>query len=112
MQDGVVNIKLKKDFKDIDGRSFNEIKGQIEQLISHIGGGTISLTETSSGGIGGGGGQDMGGMGAIGALMGFGNNQERIVIKGEDYSLLQRVGQDLLYYVQNLSETRLERPFC
>ena len=103
-EDGVVSIKLKKDFKDIDGRSFNEIKHQIEQLTRRIGGGTISLSQESSGG--GGGGQDIGGMGAMGALMGFGNNQERIVIKGEDYSLLQRVGQDLLYHIENLNETR------
>ena len=43
---------------------------------------------------------------AMGALLGFGSNQERIVIKGEDISLLKRVGQDLLYYIENLSETR------
>ena len=104
-EDGVVSIKLKKDFKEIDGKSFNEIKEEIEQLINRIGGGEISLTQTNSDG-GGGGGQDVGGMGAMGALMGFGNNQERIVIKGEDYSLIQRVAQDLLYYVQNIDETR------
>ncbi len=105
-EDGVVSIKLKKDFKDIDGRSFNEIKEQIEERIKRIGGGTISTTPQQSSGGGGGGGQDMGGMGAMGALMGFGSNQERIVIKGEDLSLLKRVGQDLLYYIENLSETR------
>ena len=103
-EDAVVSLKLKKDFKDIGGKSFNEIKEQIEQLMRRIGGGTISLTPSSSGGESGG--PDIGGMGAMGALMGFGNNQERIVIKGEDYALMQRVGQDLLYYIQNLSETR------
>jgi multidrug efflux pump subunit AcrB/ABC-type multidrug transport system ATPase subunit len=102
-EDGVVSIKLKKDFKDIDGRSFNEIKEQIEDLTRRIGGGTISMSQENSSG---GGGQDMGGMGEMGALMGFGNSQERIVIKGEDYPLLQRVAQDLLYYVQNFDETR------
>ena len=75
---------MKKDFKDIDGRSFNEIKEQIEDLISRIGGGTISTTQGSSSGEGG---QDMGGMGAMGALMGFGNSQERIVIKGDRKSI-------------------------
>ena len=103
-EDAVVSLKLKEDFKDISGRSFNEIKAQIEERMRRIGGATISLTAGSSSGEGGG--QDLGGMGAMGALMGFGNNQERIVIKGEDYAVLQRVGQDLLYYVQNLSETR------
>lgn len=103
-EDAVVSLSLKKDFQDINDRSFNEIRAQIEEGMRRIGGGTISLTAGSSDGEGGG--EDLGGMGAMGALMGFGNNQERILIKGEDYSLLQRVGQDLLYYVQSLSETR------
>ncbi len=103
-EDAVVSLSLKKDFEDINDRSFNEIRAQIEEATRRIGGGTISLSATSSDGEGGG--QDLGGMGAMGALMGFGNSQEQILIKGEDYSLLQRVGQDLLYYVQNLSETR------
>ncbi len=107
-EEGVVSVKLKKDFEEIDGRSFYEIKDQIEDRTRRIGGGEISMTQQSSGGGmgGGGGGGDMGGMGALGALMGFGNNQERIVIKGEDYSLLQRVAQEILYYVQNADETR------
>jgi multidrug efflux pump subunit AcrB/ABC-type multidrug transport system ATPase subunit len=103
-EEAVVSLQLKKDFKDLNGRTFNEIKEEIEQMMRRIGGGTISFTPPITGGEGGG--QDLGGMGAMGALMGFGNNQERIVIKGEDYSVLQRVGQDILYYIQNLSETR------
>lgn len=106
-EEGVVSVKLKKDFKEIDGRSFNEIRDLIEDKTRRIGGGEISLTQQSSGGgFGGGGGGDVGGMGALGALMGFGSNQERIIIKGEDYSLMQRVAQELLYYVQNADETR------
>lgn len=108
-EDGVVSVKLKKDFKDIDGRSYFEITDQIEKIIRRIGGGTISLTPQSGGSSAGGGDQGGGGMGDIGALMGFGNNQERIIIKGEDISLLQRVGQDLLYYVENMNETRNAR---
>ena len=105
-EEGVVSVKLKKDFEEIDGRSFNEIRDQIEDKTRRIGGGEISFTQQSSGSSGGGGGGDIGGMGALGALMGFGNNQERIVIKGEDYALMQRVAQELLYYVQNADETR------
>ena len=101
-EDAVVSIKLKEDYEDIDDRSFNEIKAQIERLTKRIGGAKISLTQSNSDG----GGQGIGGMGALGALMGFGDNQEKIVVKGEDYALLQRVAQDLLYYVQNLEDTR------
>lgn len=104
-EDAMVSVVLKKEFKDIEGRTFNEIQGQIEDRMRRIGGGKISLTPSQSSG-GGGGSSDIGGMGAMGALMGFGNSQEQIIIKGEDYALVQRVGADLLYYIENLSETR------
>lgn len=106
-EDAVVSIKLQEDFEDIDKRSYNEIKAQIERLTDRIGGGRISLSEQSGGGGGfGGGGGGGGGMDALGQLMGFGDNQEKIVIKGEDYALLQRVAQDIQYYLENLDDTR------
>lgn len=103
-EDAVVRVKLKENFEEIDNRSFNEVKAHIERLTNQIGGATISLSEQSSGGGGGGGG--MGDMGMLGQLLGFGDNRERIVVKGEDYALLQRVAQDLLYYIQSLQDTR------
>jgi len=106
-EDAVVSIKLQEDFEDIDNRSYYEIKAQIERLTDRIGGGRISLSEQSGGGGGfGGGGGGGGGMDALGQLMGFGDNQEKIVIKGEDYALLQRVAQDIQYYLENLDDTR------
>ncbi len=101
-EDAVVSVKLKEKFETIKDRNFNEIKEQIEDLVNKIGGARISLSQSESGG----GGQAMGGMGALGALMGFGDNQEKIVVKGEDYALMQRVAQDLVYYIQNLEDTR------
>lgn len=101
-EDAVVSIKLKDNFETINDRSFYEIKAQIERLTSRIGGATISLSQQSSGSDF----QGMGGIDALGQLMGFGDNQEKIVVKGDDYALLQRVAKDLLYYVQNLEDTR------
>lgn len=105
-EDAVVSIKLKEDFEDIDNRSYNEIKAQIDRLTDRIGGGRISLSEQSGGGSGGGFGGAGGGMDALGQLMGFGDNQEKIVVKGEDYALLQRVAQDIVYYLESLDDTR------
>lgn len=101
-EDAVVSIKLEEDFEEINDRSFAEVKAQIERLTGRIGGARISLTESGSGGGGGG----MGGMNAMGRLMGFGQNQEKIVVKGDDFAVLQRTAQDLLYYVQSLEDTR------
>lgn len=102
-EDAVVSIKLKADFEKIDNRSFNEIKAQVERLTDRIGGARITLSQQSSGGGGQGGDS---GMNALGQLMGFGDNQEKIVVKGEDYALLQRVAQDLVYYLESLEDTR------
>lgn len=106
-EDAVVSIKLQKDFEKINNRTFNEIKQQIERLTDRIGGATISFSQQSSGDGGQGGGLEA--MDALGQLMGFGSNRERIVVKGEDYELLQRVSQDLLYYIQSLEDTRNAR---
>ena len=103
-EDAVVSIKLKENFEDIDKRNYFEVKANVDRLIREIGGNArISLTEQSRGGGGGGGG--IGGMDALGSLLGFGDNQEKLVIKGEDYAVLQRVSQDLLYYLQSLDDT-------
>ncbi|MEO1259816.1 MAG: efflux RND transporter permease subunit [Bacteroidota bacterium] len=103
-EDAVVSLKLQDQFEEIENRNFNEIKGQIEEEVEQIGGGArISLTQQSAGE---GGGQGLGAMDEMGALMGFGDNREKIIVKGEDYPLLQRVAQDLLYYLQNLDDTR------
>jgi hypothetical protein len=101
-EDAVVTVKLKEDFEKIDDRSFYDIKSEIEGLTKNIGDAQISLSANSSGE----GAQGGGGMGDFGQILGFGNNQEKVIVKGEDYDLLLRVSQDLLYYIQNLEDTR------
>jgi multidrug efflux pump subunit AcrB len=101
-EDAVVTVKLKEDFGKIDDRSFYDIKSEIEGLTKNIGDAEISLSANSSGE----GAQVGGGMGDFGQVLGFGNNQEKVIVKGEDYDLLLRVSQDLLYYIQNLEDTR------
>jgi len=101
-EDAVVSVKLKEDFEKINDRSFYDIKAEIESRTNNIGEATISLSGASSGE----GGQGGGGMGDFGQLLGFGDNQEKVIVKGEDYELLQRVSQDLLYYIQNMEDTR------
>lgn len=41
----------------------------------------------------------MGGMGSFMRLLGIGENRERIVIKGSDFDLMQRVAEDFRYYL-------------
>ena len=41
----------------------------------------------------------MGGVGSFMRLLGIGENRERIVIKGSDFDLMQRVAEDFRYYL-------------
>ena len=102
-EDAVITVRLKEKFEEIDNRSFPEIKADIGRMTRRIGGGArISLFQSGSSEQSGG---AMGGFNALGQLMGFGDNQERILIKGNDYTLMQRVAQDLLFYIESLGET-------
>lgn len=40
-----------------------------------------------------------GGVGSFMRLLGIGENRERIVIKGSDFDLMQRVAEDFRYYL-------------
>lgn len=98
-----LTIKLKEDYKDIDGRTIPEIKKDIEERIDGLEGGEISLSQGSSSSMGIGGGRGFGnnpGMG-LGMLMGLGQQEEQVIIKGEDYDQMLLVANDIKYYLEN-----------
>ena len=47
-----------------------------------------------------------GGTRAFGAFLGIGTNEERVVIKGENFDLMKGVAEDLEYYIENLESIR------
>lgn len=99
--DAELTLVLKEDYRQIGKRSITDIKSDVQTRLRTINGAEISLSEAGSGGGRGGGGSGdmMGGMGSFMRLLGIGENRERIVIKGSDFDLMQRVAEDFRYYL-------------
>ena len=103
-EEAILTFILKDDYKDINDRTIAEIKSDVEDRINNISQAEISLeAPTSSSSFRGGG---RSGTQGFAQFMGIGSNQERIVIKGENFELMKGVADDLLYYVEDLESIR------
>ena len=106
-EEAILTFILKDDYKDIDDRTIAEIKSDVEKRINNISQAEISLeAPTSSSSFRGGGGGGRSGTQGFAQFMGIGSNQERVVIKGENFELMKGVAEDLLYYVEDLESIR------
>lgn len=99
--EATLSIILQKDYKRIARRTIPDIKADIQSRISEVEGGDITLSQSSTVAMGG-----FGGFGSnpgLGLLMflGLGEQQEKVVIKGEDYDQMQAVANDIKYYLEN-----------
>jgi ABC-type multidrug transport system ATPase subunit/predicted RND superfamily exporter protein len=105
-EEAILTFKLKEDYKEINKKTIGEIKSEVEKRVGNIAKAEISLTQpTSSASFRGGGGGRSGSEG-FGAFMGIGTNQERVVIKGENFEVMKGVAEDLEYYIEDLSSIR------
>lgn len=95
-----VTIKLKEEFKTIGDRTFAEIRNDIDKRTDDIKASNISFTQTQQTGSFQGGSRNMGG--TFQKMMGIGTDEEKIVLKGQDFQKLQAVGEDLKYFVDQL----------
>jgi len=69
----------------------------VQSLLRNVGGADIYVSDATGGGQSSGG---LSGMGSFMSLLGIGDNQERIVIKGSDYEMMQVVAEDVRYQVE------------
>ncbi len=105
-EEAIITVQLKDDYKDIADREMAEVKSDVETRVGNIQNTEISLTPpTSSQSFRGGGGMG-GGMSNFSSFLGIGTNQERIIIKGENFDVMQGVAEDLQYYIDNLESIR------
>lgn len=104
-EEAMVTLILHEDFDKINKRSFGTIQTDVLDRIEDNPSASISLTASSSGGGGGGGGR---GTGAAGfqKLMGIGSNEEHLVLKGQDFSLMIEVAEALQSYIEELENIR------
>jgi len=95
-----VTLVLQKDYKKIAKRTMSEIKADVQSKMPNVDGANIRLSNASGGGGGQGGGVgNASGNEAFMNMMGIGGNQERIVIKGADYDMMQVVGEDFRFFL-------------
>jgi multidrug efflux pump subunit AcrB/ABC-type multidrug transport system ATPase subunit len=107
-EEALITLILHEDYNKINKRSFGTIQSDVLERIGDYPSASISLTASTSGGGGGGG----GGTGAAGfqKLMGIGSNEEYLVLKGQDFSMMIEVAEALQSYIgelENIRSTRL-----
>jgi multidrug efflux pump subunit AcrB/ABC-type multidrug transport system ATPase subunit len=105
-EQATLTLVLQEDYKEIANRSLSEIKADLQSKIPQLEGAEISVSEAMGGGSSGG---DMSGALSFMSMLGIGENRERIVIKGSDYDMMQLVGEDIRYYLEEQDFIRASR---
>jgi multidrug efflux pump subunit AcrB/ABC-type multidrug transport system ATPase subunit len=95
-EEAVLTFVLQENYQKIGKRSISEIKSDVQSKMPNVEGAEISVSDATGGQNRGG---DMGGMIAFMSLLGIGDNQERVIIKGSDYDMMQLVAEDVRYYL-------------
>jgi len=100
-----ITVMLQEDYQDIDNRTFGAILNEVREKMDALESNAISLQEptNSPGSRGGGGG---GGTEGFAALMGIGEDEEYIVLKGQDFDLMTEVAEALESYIEELDNIR------
>jgi len=111
-EEATVTILLQDDYQKMENRSFGQIQSEAYEMVRDLPASDISLTAptTGAGNMRGGGGGNMGGDAGFEQLLGIGEDEEYIVLKGQDFNLLVEVGEDLQSYLDeldNISSARL-----
>lgn len=96
-----LTVTLKDDFKDINNRSVSEIKNDIQSKVNNIRQADISISSSASAATGGSSGSRSGSQN-FSSFLGIGSNQEKIIIKGENFEVMRGVAEDLEYYIEDL----------
>jgi multidrug efflux pump subunit AcrB len=111
-EQAVLTLRLTDNYKKTSKRSLSEIQADIQSKLPRLDGAQITLSGAMGGGGGGmqgGGGGGMSGTESFMRMMGIGQNSERILIKGSDYDMMQIVGQDFQYILNEQEFIRSAR---
>ncbi len=112
-EEASITIILKDDFEALDNRTIPEIKHDIQNRIEDFRAADVSLTEPQSSNRFGGG-MSRNSTASLERMFGIGTPQEKIVVKGEDFNMLQTVAEDIKYRIDTLdsmnNEARLSIP--
>lgn len=93
-EEASLTLILQEDFQKIGKRTISEIKADVQTRTPNIGGAEIVVSDATGGGQSNAG---MSGMVNFMSLLGIGDNQERIIVKGSDTEMMQLVAEDVQY---------------
>ncbi len=112
-EEASITIILKDDFEEVDNRTIAEIKEDIQNRTENFRAADVSFTEPQSSRRFGGG-MSRNPMASLERLFGIGAPQEKVVVKGSDFYMLQAIAEDIKYYIDSLDsinrEARLSIP--
>lgn len=111
-EEALVTLILHEDYRDINKRSFGAIQADVLERIEETPSAQISLTASSSGGGSGmGGGERSGAGGTAGfqRLLGIGEDEEYLVLKGQDFPLMVEVAEALESHIDELDNVNRVR---
>jgi len=104
-EEGAITVVLTDDYEDISGRSIAQIKSDIENRVDNFSAADVSLSEPrSSRRFGGGGGMNP--VANFERMFGIGAQQEKVVIRGNDFELISKVADDVEFYLGELDTIR------
>ncbi|MDX2431902.1 MAG: efflux RND transporter permease subunit [Bacteroides sp.] len=98
-EEATVTIMLQEDYRKIANRSFGQLQSLAFEMVKDLPASDISLTASSGSTNMRGGGGNQGGDAGFEKLLGIGDDEEYIVLKGQDFRLLVEVGEDLQSYL-------------
>ena len=105
-EEAIINIKLKDDYKDIDGRTIAQIKSDIQDRIDDYRAAEVSFEQPTSGRRFGRGSSAGNPAMRMERMLGIGAQTESIKIKGSDFNMMRNVAEDIRYYLEDLSSMR------
>ena len=110
-EEAMITVLLKDDYRSEGKRSFAEIQSDMLERLKDVPVADISTSASAAartpGGRGGGG--AAGGTGELQRLMGIGEDEEYLVLKGQDFDLMVEVAEDVRTYLEDLDNIRSVR---
>lgn len=108
-----ISLNLKEDFKKIADRSIPQIRGTLNGIIDRFDDdATIEFESFQTGGGGGNRRESMSGSNQalqFQNLLGIGTNEERILIKGQDFEKMRHLAEDIEYFLNDNSSVQSVR---
>ncbi len=111
-EDAVIKLILEEDYKEISQRTFGEIQNEVIGLTKNISNADISTTAppSSNGSRGGGMGGNSSGAAGLQRMLGMGEEEDHILIKGQDFDLMVEFAETIQSYLEekgNMQHVRL-----